>query len=179
MAATREIYPEITILNLYGHTVVWNEDRDPENTKAIKPMEAAQYGLYVPFLDGMMEGASDGARFVDGYEFAYAFKDRQNFEQGYQTIKRRATVLSDAPKCYAKVQAGFGLWLDNGGEQQWSTTDFKRNHFSPSEFESALRSALEISDGYVWIYSHAPRFFPREKFPEEYLKAISQAQSAR
>src|SRR5262245_51228456 len=30
------------------------------------------------------------------------------------------------------------------------------SNFSPAEFEAAVRSALEVSDGYVWIYTERP-----------------------
>jgi len=50
-----------------------------------------------------------------------------------------------------KVKAGFGLWLD-----------YRRQltHFTPEEFQQALHSAWRSSDGYVWIYTEGPRFFP-------------------
>ncbi len=180
MEATRPIFPDITLFCLFGHAYVWSQVRDPGNQKPVKSLEEAEYGLYPAFLDGMLEGESPRARMVDGYEGAYAFEDRINFERAYEDIKRKAVRLSNTPERYARqVQAGFGLWLDYGGTKRWNTADFTQNFFRPDEFERALRAALEVSDHYVWIYSHVPRFFPQSELPEAYLQAIRAARLAR
>ena len=171
MRAAREVFPDITILCLYGYAVVWNEVRDAQNRGLAKPVEEAQYGLYPPFLDGMLEVSSPRATIVDGYETAYGFKRREQFERGREDILRKAVLLSAVPEHYTRqVQAGFGLWLDYGA--RWDTREFARNYFQPAEFSAAVRAALEISDRYVWIYSHLPRFFPPENLPDAYLDAI-------
>jgi hypothetical protein len=54
-------------------------------------------------------------------------------------------------------------------------TNFSKNYFSPGEFETAVRSALQVSDGYVWIYSERPKWWTKEMLPEVYVDALVKA----
>jgi hypothetical protein len=38
-----------------------------------------------------------------------------------------------------------------------------------------VSTALEVSDGYVWIYSHQPRFFPPADIQAAYIEALAAA----
>jgi hypothetical protein len=179
MKVTKEVYPDdVVIFCLWSYPLVWREVRDAAGTKAVKPLALANYGLLVPFLDGMLEEASPGARLVDGYEGAYAFEDRVNFMRAYEEITRNAVTLSAVPTLYARhVEPGFGIWLDY--EQKWNTSDFAANHFKPDTFRDALKHALDVSDRYVWVYTESPAFFPPRRVPDEYLRAIEAARGAR
>src|SRR5438046_10300176 len=57
----------------------------------------------------------------------------------------------------------------------WNVEDFAKNHFSPTEFETAVRSALRLSDEYVWIYTEQPRWWTKEKLPQAYVDALAKA----
>ncbi len=77
------------------------------------------------------------------------------------------------------MKAGFGLWMDCDWRRKgWNVTDFSKNHFSPTEFEGAVRSALQVSDGYVWIYTEQPRWWTRDKLPQAYVEALAKARKA-
>jgi len=56
--------------------------------------------------------------------------------------------------------------------------DFSKNHFSPREFEAAVRSALMVSDGYVWIYAERAKWWKNEMLPAAYVEALSKARTA-
>ena len=62
-------------------------------------------------------------------------------------------------------------WRKNG----WNLTDFSKNHFTPAQFESTVRSALTVSEGYVWIYTEQPRWWTGERLPQEYVEALTRA----
>ena len=79
-----------------------------------------------------------------------------------------------------RLEAGFGLWLDyNHPKHGWDVLNLQRNYFRPETFEVSLRSALERSDGIVWVYSETPRWWSKEgrrvKLPEAYVDAIRRA----
>ena len=76
------------------------------------------------------------------------------------------------------LQAGFGLWMDHK-RKGWDVADFSKNYFSPAEFETAVRSALEVSDGYVWIYSERPKWWTNEMLPKAYVEALAEARKAK
>ncbi len=76
------------------------------------------------------------------------------------------------------MKAGFGLWMDHK-RKGWDVADFTKNYFSPVEFETAVRSALEVSDGYVWIYSERPKWWTNEMLPKAYVEALGNARKAK
>ena len=61
----------------------------------------------------------------------------------------------------------------------WHVADFAKNYFTPAEFETAVRSALAVSDGYVWIYSERPKWWTNEMLPKEYVEALAKARKAK
>jgi len=101
-------------------------------------------------------------------EFAYGFSERRQFLEAYHGIVNRGMVISSVPDLYrARIRVGFGLWIDCGGAERWS-----------SEWRDSLQMALELTDRYVWVYSHRVRFFPPGNLPDEYLQAFWDARTA-
>ncbi|HSF30924.1 MAG TPA: hypothetical protein VLK82_10705 [Candidatus Tectomicrobia bacterium] len=161
MAAIAAHTPDAVLLSLYGYTLPLNRLRSGVS------LQEETFGLLPSFYDGMLESMPAGVRFVDGYEFAYAFKQRRQFDDGYRRVHDEGIKLSAMPDRYRdKVRVGFGLWLDYSN---------RPNYFTPEEFRRAVSDALEVSDGYVWIYSHNPRFFPPADIQPAYIEAIAAA----
>ena len=161
MTAIAAHLPKAVLLSLYAYTLPLSE------RERGKRLEDTGYGLLPAFYDGLLEAMPAGAFLVDGYEPAYAFKERRQFLEGYRRIRRDAVDLSAVPDRYRQhVKAGFGLWLDYRQ---------KLEHFTPAEFRQAVSAALEISNGYVWIYSHGPRFFPAANVAPSYIDALAEA----
>ncbi|NPV47749.1 MAG: hypothetical protein HPY69_12375 [Armatimonadetes bacterium] len=170
MQQTCALYPDITVLMLYGWTLV-QYDRAGF---AGQPPEETRYSLLADFLDGMLEGSAPQTRFVDLWEFSYGYRERTQFLEGYHTVLNKALAVTSLPERYrAQVSCGFGLYLDNGSH--WDAQDFAANYFSPEQFRDSLKLALELSDEYVWIYQQTPGFFPPSNLPEAYLEAIRNA----
>jgi hypothetical protein len=145
MEAIAASLPNAVLLSLFAYTLSLNELRRGASRKE------STYGLLPAFYDGLLEAMPNEAYLVDGYEFAYPFKKRKQFLNGYNRIHQKGLKLSMLPNHYRKkVKAGFGLWLDYLDQE---------DYFTPKEFEQAVRHALDVSDRYVWIYSHGPRFF--------------------
>jgi hypothetical protein len=146
ITAVAAILPDALLLSLYGQSQRLAYLRDG------KTLPDVAYSLLPAFYDGLLEAMPASAQLIDGYEFAYACKERRQFLKGYERIHQQALKLSAVPEKYkAHVKAGFGLWVDYRN---------KLDYFTPEEFQRAVSAALEVSDGYVWIYSHGPRFFP-------------------
>jgi hypothetical protein len=146
-----------------------------------KPLADCDYGLLAPFLDGMIAAARGDTTLVDGFELSYGYKEPARFEAAYQLMKQGVLPIVADPKQYARVvRAGFGLWLDYDWRARgWDASDAARNYFTPVAFEASLKTALERSDQYVWIYTETPRWFSendqRVKLPEAYVEAIERA----
>jgi hypothetical protein len=163
-------FPDITILLTFGY---WKAQPKGQ----AKDRSQASYGLLADFLDGLLAGCTKETILVDAWESSYSYKEPKRFEQAYETIKKKALSWTKEPGQYrSQVKAGFGLWLDNDWRRKgWNLTDFSKNHFSPSKFESAVRSALRVSDQYVWIYTEQPKWWTREKLPQAYIDALTSA----
>jgi hypothetical protein len=165
MAAIANAFPAATLLSFYGYTLPLND------LQSGVPLERADYGLLPSFYDGLLEAMPASARLIDGYEFAYPFKERQQFLQAYRRIHEVAVSVSTVPQHYReKLDAGFGLWLDYRRQP---------NYFTEEELQQAVTAALEISDGYVWIYSEGPRFFPPNDIAVSHLRALATARHRR
>jgi len=174
MQAAGEVFPELELLMFWGNTYLALHPTQKE----IPPPRNA-YGLLPAFLDGMLEGADPAMRFVDLCEFAYGLSERRQFLSAYHGIVNRGMAISTVPDLYrARVRVGFGLWIDNGGRERWSTEDFSTNHFTPERWEQALTQALDVTDGYVWVYSHSPGFYPPRNLPDVYLQVFWNARAA-
>jgi len=172
MKAVNAQNPSPVILLAFGYDIcLWNAARP-------KDRSTAAYGLLPDFLDGMIEVATKETVIVDAWEFSYPYKERKQFDAAYETITKTAADYSAVPEKYReKMKAGFGIWIDHK-RKGWDLADFSKNHFSPAEFESSVRSALEVSDEYVWIYSERPKWWTREMLPPAYAEALVKARGA-
>ena len=171
--AVNKEYPGITILLTFGYEMSFR--------RADKPMDrsTAAYGLLADFLDGVLDGCTSETVLVDAWEFSYPYKDHKQFQEAYATITRKALDQTAVPKRYKdQVKAGFGLWMDHR-RKEWDVAEFSKNYFTPAEFESSVRSALEVSDEYVWIYTERPRWWTNEMLPPAYVEALSNARKPR
>jgi hypothetical protein len=161
MTAVATHLPKAVLLSLYAYTLPLSE------RERGKRLEDTGYSLLPAFYDGLLEAMPAGTFLIDGYETAYAFKERRQFLEGQRRIREAAVELSAVPDRYRQhVKAGFGLWLDYRQ---------KLEHFSPAAFRQAVSAALEVSDGYVWIYSHGPRFFPATNIDPSYIEGLAEA----
>ena len=175
MQAFEEGYPGVTVLLSFSHSYVYwlgftFKKAPPDNP----------YGLLMPFVDGLLEGARQG-RIVDGHERSYWFKEAGLFSGAYQ-IMRDGTlaVVADKERYRRFVSFGFGIWMDYEWRTLgWNTADPGRNYFTPQGLYTSARAALRTTDEYVWIYGEQPRWWSAEggpvKLPEAYGDALRRA----
>ncbi len=177
MQAFQQGYPGLTILLTFAYSLPWRESRSGGRSLA-----ECEYGLLVPFLDGMLDMAVGGTRLVDGYELAYFHnKDTRRFSAARQMIRDGLLPIVADPERYRRhVSVSYGLWMDyDPAGRDWNGTDGSRNYYTPAEFEASVRAALEVADEYVWIYTHTPRWWSPEgkplHLPQGYAEALWRA----
>jgi len=176
MAAFQQGFPGLTVFLTFGYTLPWEEMQDGN-----KPLRECKYGLLPALLDGMLEAAEGSTRLLDGCENAYSYKDPRQFERAYRKMKYELLPIVANTNLYARnMSFGFGLWMDfNSQKHAWDTADLSKNYFSPRDFETSVRKALQVSDGYVWIYTQSPQWWSKtghpEKLPEAYDQALRKA----
>ena len=178
MQAFQAGFPRVTIFLTFGYSLPWHESREGKVS-----LSDCHYGLLAPFLDGMLEAAREGVRFIDGHELSYGYKNADRFHQAYAAMRQDLLPIVADPGRYRRfVSFGFGLWMDNQWRTLgWNTEDFSKNFFSPDDFESSLRRAIEAADEYVWVYTETPCWWSNEgtpvKLPEAYLEAVRRARN--
>lgn len=162
-------YPDITILLTYAYEI----------TGSGAARENGQYGLFKNFLDGLFEGVSERATIVHAYERAYPYRRHKEYADAYQYVRGPLATCSAVPELYrARVQMGFGVWLDMGQSRYgWHERDFERNYFMPDEFAYTLAAALSVTDRYVWVYSERLRWWPPTRVPHAYVRAVRRAKT--
>jgi hypothetical protein len=165
MTAFQQGFPGLTVLLTFGPSYVRAKT---DGGKVAR--EETEYGLLVPFLEGMVEARRGDARIIDGHEPSYGYRDAKRFDAALDSIR------ASTPK----LDAGFGLWLDyDHPKHGWDAENPARNYFTPESFETSLRAALERSDEIVWIYTETPRWWSKDggavKLPDAYVAAIRRA----
>ena len=175
MRVTNRVYPTAVLFLLHGYSLVW------KHRYIYKiPPEKVVYNLYPSFLDGLVEESGAGIRIVDGHENTYASKMQFRFERAHQFFERTALQEGLFPKYRDQLEVGFPIFIDCCGPASkygkvWDPIDFKNNYYPPDLLEYILKSALTITDRYVWIYAQKPRFFPPKELSNPYLQAIENA----
>jgi|RhiMetdeSRZDD1v2_1073273.scaffolds.fasta_scaffold58480_3 Concanavalin A-like lectin/glucanases superfamily/Bacterial Ig domain len=145
------------------------------------------YDLLDAFCDGMVQGADVGTILHEIAEPAYAYKSAQQFSDLYTDLRSAAVKASETPaKLFTNYRIGFGIWVDyrsndrNCADQNdWNTTNFTCNWFSPTEFKNSVFEALKHADtgSYVWIYNQIPNWWTGNALPAEYLTALRDAKN--
>lgn len=165
MAAACEAFPEITLL------CVWCNSSSVHYMSGGTALQETGYGLLPAFVDGMLEGKTDAARIVDGFEFSYPYRSERDFLSAYHTIRDVGRRLSSVPRLYdAGIEAGFGVWLDHRSKE-WSTEDFSANYHSPQSLQQTLTAALGLADRYVWVWAERAKRWYGDTYPEAYREA--------
>ena len=162
-----------------------------------KPGEEQTYGLLPAFIDGILSAKPKEMVVVEGHEPSYPYRYCHQFQRAYRRLRTECRRLSSVPQLYDDdLRIAFGIWMDNESGQHcephrkggrpcpWADptlyTEEARHRVDPKVFEEAVASALDLTDGYVWIYSEEPRWWTSarpegENLPAEFVQAIVQA----
>jgi hypothetical protein len=170
MTEIREIYPDITIMTLFGYSA---SDHPGLN-------------LLPEFLDGLLAASDPRFVLVDGMEGSYYDKDKADFARRYAQMRHPEEVtfrMCGEKERWAKQgQAGFALFVTEQRNGAWQSQQdlLDLNYFNPADFKRALRNAANQSDRYVWLYTEAAGWLAKESdwYPHNmapvYLEIISE-----
>lgn len=158
------------------------------------------YGLLPAFIDGILAAKPPEMAVVEGHESSYPFRYCPQFQEAYRRLRTECRRLSSVPTRYDRnLQIGFGIWLDNESTQPcapyrkegkpcpWSDSTLypaeARHRVHPETFQEAVASALDLTDGYVWIYSEEPKWWTAAQpdganLPAEFVEATERARKA-
>ena len=137
--------------------------------------------LLGPFIDGILEAAGPGITIYDGCEYTYGCRTSADFELARSCV-RQGWRYSMVPDIYRrKMKAAFATemdrsWRDRGGFYPDAP---EKNYFTPERLALTLHYSLSMGDGYSWLYSEDPRWWPQKKLSEPYLRALSEARNSK
>lgn len=175
MKAFQEAYPGLKVFLTFAYSLPWLESYSGKGSLA-----DCNYGLLVPFLDGLVDACEGQTCLIDGHEISYGYKSADQFVTAHRKMSQEVfPIVRDPAKYLGVFSFGFGIWMDDDWRKVgWNTEDFSRNYFSPDAFQTSVREALRHADEYVWIYSETPRWWSEDgpkKLPPEYAKALREA----
>ena len=154
-----------------GGKLVWD--------KPLKPQDTGY--LLAPFIDGIIEGAGPGIELYDGAEYTYGFRTKEDFALARRFVEE-GWRYSTVPDLYRKkMKAAFATEMD----RTWRTRggfypdEPEKNYYTPEKLAMALHFSMAASDGYSWVYSEAPRWWPHKKLSKAYLRAFAEAHTDR
>lgn len=125
MQAMQAEDPNLLILLPVSYSYVWGPSQINGNVSELANVE---YGLLPAFLDGMLDAAGAGVRFVDVYEASYKFKTLTEFQNAKTVMTTGCLpIVANDPVYAQKFQFGFGLWMD----VDWRTGGW---HTNPNEY---------------------------------------------
>ena len=170
MRALESEIPGPELLTFF-HLSLFTRMLDEPNLTAVEDrLKRENWGLMADFLIGMLQGASQIARFIDGNEMSYYYQGSEPFFKAYQSIHSRALSLVP-PELRAKytrqVEAGQALYVD----RLFGLTSPTYDAYLAARLTTAERAewchhntyyALYTSDDYVWCYSEHMSWWDRK-----------------
>lgn len=169
-------YPDIVLMTTFGHSMV--------------QYIGSSANLYAGFLDGMMLAMRDApnarAVLIEGMELygqrgledSPGCRTPSGFRCLYKDAMGMGKYFSTEPALFDRfIEGSPPVWIDMN--RVWHTDDFTKNYYQPNGLQTAVASALSVTDRYVWMYSESACFFPTwqgcKPVPEPYLQAIHRA----
>lgn len=173
MRALEKEVPSPIVLTFFHVSLVSRLFDQPDPIVLDQLLRADRWGLMPDFLIGMLAGASNRARFVDGNEVSYYYTGSEPFFRAYHSIHKRALNLvpPELQEKYRKqVQAGQALYVDHlFALRQPNPQNYLSFRLSPEErvkwFEHNAYYALYTTDEYVWCYSERMNWWKNQTPP--------------
>lgn len=162
MEAVAKEYPDCKVLSMW---LLSNQSRRSyqDTYNGQRARAEAEADLFVPFMEGFLEGLGPDMTLTDGDEAGYYWEAaRREFFYDYFAMKQLCPKVLD-PALNAKyalqVKAGFGLYLDSytlPEKNGWAKGPLDGSRLR--HFELNLRQALEVTDEYVWLWGERYAF---------------------
>ena len=171
-----------TVLLTFFHVSLFDRFADLPDSARTERLSREDWGLMPDFFEGMLEGATPGAKFIDGNENAYYYTSREQYFRAYHAIRERARNLISPglrQKYERQVQAGQALYVDqNFALRQPNTEKYVSYKMTPEEraqwFEHNTYWALYTTDEYVWLYSERMNWW-KDQLPPGLEPAVRKA----
>ncbi|MCC7261825.1 MAG: carbohydrate-binding family 9-like protein [Candidatus Latescibacteria bacterium] len=176
--------PDNVLLTLFAYSTFagLTDLADPGQRQAV--LAANPYGLYLSFLNGMLDRLGPRMSIADGNEPSYYYENAGKFHEAHHLMRQRALALVPpglVPKHQTQVQVSQALYMDylfgrmgTKGILSWWMSPEERAKW----FEHNVYWALRTADEYVWLYSERMNWWTGEGLPEGMEAAAVRAREA-
>lgn len=162
-------YPDMTIFTLFMNSgqALGSLGSDPRDGLEGR----LHYSLYPAFVNGWLDAVPPAMTIVDGAEYAYPHSSEFQYLKHGNAIRNTAIAFvapENRAKYRAQVQAGLAIYMDAyvGAPIENIHSDVFKD--PPIEgrlvdrLQSALISAQEVVDQYVWVWGEQYRWWPTD-----------------
>ncbi len=180
MRAVEREFPGPVMLFLYEFALFAELQKPMDPVERTKALAAHPYGLYPAFLNGMLEGASAAATFVDGNENSYYYESSAPYFEAYHRMTQGALFLVDPAlhgKYRAQGRAGQAMYVDQyfGLRADPVLGSKMTPEERPLWLEHNAYHALLSSDRYAWCYSEKMNWWTGVDVPPGAVDALRRA----
>lgn len=170
MQAMQNQIPSIKVLMFHQYQMMYAVTHDWDPAKREATLASAQYGLYLPFLNGMLSVINKDAQMIDGNETSYYYQKPDQFYQAYWEMRNGAkiNVPDNLKRKYeTNEKAANALYVDH----LFAIRDmfYVAKGMTPDErakwFEQNVYYSLKTTDEYVWLYSEKMNWWTNTNLP--------------
>jgi hypothetical protein len=153
MGAVQAEKPDITILMLFGATVVF------EQAQEVGGLDGASWALFASFVDGMLDVVGPDVTLIDGNEQAYYHTGSSEFDAFKATKQSAREMVSEENRAKYDQQIGVassvyvdGL-LSTTGSPRFFGYYMRDDDERRKLLEHHLFHAVRTTEQYVWVYN--------------------------
>ncbi len=176
--------PGNVLLTFFTYSQFPTEMAISDPAKREQALAGEGYSLYVPFLNGVLEGMGPGMTMTDGNEPSYYYDSSEKFFAVYHAMRQGALNLipsAAVAKFQTQTQASQALYMDYVfARVPWK--NIPALYLTPDErarwFEHNVYYALKTTDEYVWLYSEKMNWWTNQDVPPGMEEAIVRARTA-
>jgi hypothetical protein len=177
--------PDVKVLMFHQYQMLYAVAHNPDSAKREATLAAANYGLYLPFLNGMLSVINKNAQMIDGNEGSYYYQKPAQFYEAYWQMREgaRINVPKELLEKYeTNEKSANALYVDRLFSLRPETFGYQISAgMTPEEraqwFEQNTYYALKTSQEYVWLYSEKMNWWTDTSLPPGLQNAVIAAKA--
>jgi|GEM_PF-7038186 len=185
MKALQEQIPHVKVLMFHQYQMLYAVSHNPDQAVRTSTLASANYGLYLPFLNGMLSVINQDAQMIDGNEGSYYYRKPAQFYEAFWQMREGAKI--NVPKSLwnkydTNERAAQALYVDRLFSLRPDTFGYQISAgMTPEEraqwFGQNTYYALKTSQEYVWLYSEKMNWWTNTDLPPGLEDAIVTAKA--